>query len=166
MACLCRLVTDWQEENPAPETVSLRTHEKYLWNCQDCGRTYKSSPAVRYYDGAGCPICARKSMQPFTRRLVIHEQPNLAEEYNHEANLRPFEELTCGSDYNAIWTCKRCGNDFKSWIANRVRRGSSCPQPDCRKAMRLSKDRSRSARRLLPVELEHTDVSTNQCSSV
>jgi len=49
----------------------------------------------------------------------------------HTKNSKPFSAFTKGSHFRAWWKCSTCAHEWEATVANRVSRGSNCP--NCRK---------------------------------
>ena len=126
----CRLCAEWHQGNPPPETIAVGSGKSFLWRCLECNHEYKARPIDRSWRKSGCPQCgnkARSLSSPRLRTLVKDERPDLAEEYDSEANSRPFESLLCGSNYRASWSCKTCKEVFQRTVVERARKDIGCP---------------------------------------
>lgn len=140
MHVFSRLLRDWSAQNPAPDTVNRTTAKKFIWDCPECGSSYKTSPLERFKYGSGCPTCARLRMGPGSQRLLVDARPDLAAEYDETASTVSVSTLTCGSAFKAVWRCKECHCQWTARVSHRVGRSTGCPRSSC---VLLKKLRSR-----------------------
>lgn len=111
------LLEDWdyeKNEGIDPESVSAYSHIKYHWKCKN-GHSYKAAPDNLMRHNTRCPICVSFG----------YLYPEIAKEWHPTANgdKTPFD-FTVQSQYNAEFICSKCGSEYTSRIAYRVRRQS------------------------------------------
>ena len=118
------LVSEWSEENAyGPETISFGSNKMVIWKGL-CGHTWAASAKNRR-NGSGCPYCSgNKVLKGFNDLASLH--PELAEEWD-DANgeLKP-DMVTRRANREILWKCGRCGQTWKSRIADRTA-GHGCP---------------------------------------
>ena len=132
---LCRLLEEWHESNPPPETVSRGTNnKKYRWRCKDCGHEHLSPPGRKFVQNKGCPQCHKGSRN--RRPLLQDGYPAVAAEYVEAANEKSLEDLRSASNLRVTWRCAVCGNIWQARVADRTFSGSGCPSPECLKRTR------------------------------
>lgn len=119
------LRADWDEENNGNidiESLGAYSNIKCHWICKN-GHPYKASPAELMHRKSSCPICT----------TFGYQCPEAAKEWHPTANdhKTPFD-FTVNSQYNAVFLCSECGNEYTSRIAYRAKRQSKyCP--NCKK---------------------------------
>lgn len=108
-----------------PEYISYASNKKVWWKCKDCGYEWKAPPSRRV-KGSSCPVCSgNKVVRGINDFVTTH--PNIALLWNTEKNgqLTP-EDFSAGSGKIIWWKCNKCGFEWRSSIANRVR-SLGCP---------------------------------------
>ncbi len=115
------------------------------WKCRNCGHEWQS-PIYTRAQGGGCGVCAGKKVVKGRNDFASH-YPNLAEEWNYELNgkLKP-DEVTSGSGKYVWWTCKTCGNVWRTSIAHRSCNEYGCPKCGIKRSQEAS-NRKRIAKR-------------------
>lgn len=124
-----------KNEGLNPKYISYGSDKNVYWKCSVCGNGWKTRVKTRKKgEGSGCPVCAISRRRGKRDRQVLSANYNLAvkashllDEWNKEKNLAlsPYD-VTPHSTKLVWWTCKICGNDWKTSIANRFL-GSGCP---------------------------------------
>lgn len=124
------LINDWDfEKNKImPESVKLHSNKKVYWKCHKGHPSYLASPSKRAI-GNSCPVCSNhKIIRDINSLEILH--PELMEEWdwdkNTAININPGT-ISEKSGAKAWWVCKKCGNEWKAIVNNRVRIGSGCP---------------------------------------
>jgi hypothetical protein len=90
------------------------------WKCEK-GHEWQAQIVER--KRSSCPYCAGKSIGYGNDLASTH--PQIAEEWHPDNNSVKPSEITPGSDYVALWRCKK-GHEWKATIGNRTR-GTGCP---------------------------------------
>jgi hypothetical protein len=132
-----RLAAEWHEDNPSPSDVALgSSKKKHKWRCSrpGCGCVWSATPNNRSSVGSNCPECARKWSGKLKRGSVMVQRPDLVSEWDEKRNERSIADVSCGSDKQAWWVCKLCGQSWQTAIVNRTLKGSRCP--NCREVHR------------------------------
>lgn len=96
------------------------------WKCNTCGYEWQGPICTRSH-GGGCAVCAGKHVMKGYNDLAS-QHPELVEEWNYERNDLKPEEVTSGSGKYVWWTCKDCGNVWKTSISHRTCSGYGCPK--------------------------------------
>lgn len=131
------LLAEWDYEKNAPLTpdrVSRASSLKVSWICSTCSNKWEARIANRIQLGRGCPVCARKRVQAKREAQFIsggntlkEKYPELALEYNDARNELDSSHIAPKSTRSVWWTCPKCGNEWKTTVANRTRLSSGCP---------------------------------------
>ena len=122
-----RLLAQWDKEKNGELTVrdvARGSSRKVWWRCE-FNHQWAATVYSRSTMGAGCPYCAGKRVQPFSRTLAS-EHPQLLEEWHPKLNadISP-EELTPGSSRRVWWKCSK-GHEWRAVVKSRVT-GTGCP---------------------------------------
>ena len=122
-----RLLAQWDKEKNGELTVrdvARGSSRKVWWRCE-FNHQWTATVYSRSTMGAGCPYCAGKRVQPFSRTLAS-EHPQLLEEWHPKLNadISP-EEFTPGSSRRVWWKCSK-GHEWQAAIKSRVT-GTGCP---------------------------------------
>lgn len=140
-----KLAKEWhplKNRNITPNDVISGGNKKYWWLCSQCGKEWASTISHRKND-RGCPACAKiKRVQKRRESLLASNQnllettPNLCKEWHPAKNgeWQP-KDYTKGSNKKVWWLCCKCGQEYQSIIANRVK-GVGCPR--CAKEQQVS----------------------------
>ena len=144
MPCFCRslaadpeLSRDWSSEGNEgllPEAVALKSCQKRTWRCLNnrSHPDYQTTPMHRSSLGSGCPECAREARRIKTRHgTLAEEHPDLAAQWDYDANVGTPQDVTSGSNRRVSWICPKstCQHPHR-WdavIAARTKKGSGCP---------------------------------------
>ena len=133
-----QLLAEWNysQNSPVgfvPQSMPLSSKQKVYWVCSE-GHVWSASVANRYYQGSGCPICARTLRANSRRASAVKANgslkdncPEIAAEWHPTKNgeMTP-EHISAGSSDRFWWKCKKCGREWQTSIANR-KKGTSCP---------------------------------------
>lgn len=76
-------------------------------------------------------------------------RPDLAAEFDQQANSVRLSSLALASTLRVAWICKNCGNKWQAKVQNRSQAGTGCPSPDCRARLRMLKNRKSSKAQFL-----------------
>lgn len=106
-----------------PQQFTAASHHKAWWRCEK-GHEWQAEIKSRV-QGAGCPVCAGRQVQPGENDLATRD-PVLAAEWHPTKNgaLTP-RDVTPGSSRKVWWRCAR-GHEWQASIASR-HRGNGCP---------------------------------------
>lgn len=115
-----------------PDDVTANSGKKVWWLCQTCGHEWKVAIASRNSDGS-CPRCNFRKVDPDNTLGYLF--PDLAQDWNpkRNGNMSPMD-LAAKSNVRVWWTCRDCGHEWATAVANRTVGGTGCPV--CRKAKR------------------------------
>lgn len=130
------LLKEWDYETNAkdPEWYTPKNNKSVSWICSVCGGRYKAAIYHRTTTGQGCPYCSNKRVLKGFNDLKT-TYPELASEWDYEANDKDPEDYTYGSTETAHWVCSVCGNKWEAKIRDRVK--SKCKTcPECTKKKR------------------------------
>lgn len=124
-----KLAEEWAYEKnngKTPRDYTRGSQFKAWWKCNRCGYEWQATIHSRNR-GTNCPVCCGHIVWIGHNDLATLN-PSLAEEWNHEKNgeISP-ETVTAFSGKRVYWTCKRCGNVWKTSVANRSS-GTGCPE--------------------------------------
>ena len=122
-----QLASEWNYEKNGqlkPTDVFSSASAKVWWICMR-GHEWKASVNSRS-NGNGCPYCSGRRILSGYNDFAT-KRPDLIEEWLHEKNkhIDPTQ-IGCGSGVKAWWKCRKCGNEWKTSISNRVM-GRGCP---------------------------------------
>ena len=99
-------------------------HQKVWWKCRKCGYEWNTLISTRS-GGSDCPCCSGlvlvKGVNDFA---TIH--PQLAEEWSDRNFPLTADMVNAKSRKNVWWKCSKCGYEWKSVVAARVK-GTVCP---------------------------------------
>ncbi len=131
------LALEWDQEKNiglSPKDVTRKSGKKVFWKCPN-GHSYEMKIYHRT-NGHACPYCAgRKAISKKNDLATLF--PELLEEWDYTLNQDISPQIFLpGSEKKVWWKCKKCGNVWKTMIANRVR-GTGCPE--CGKKLANSK---------------------------
>ncbi len=118
------LLEEWAEENDIrPENISYGSNKKIIWKGK-CGHTWTAIIKNRG-NNHGCPYCSgNKVLSGFNDLAHLH--PELVEEWDESNNPLMPDMFTRRADREIMWKCLRCGQKWKSRIADRTA-GHGCP---------------------------------------
>lgn len=97
----------------SPQEVTCGSQRKAWWRCP-LGHRWRAAVAERVR-GAGCPRCAGHYDDSLS---VTH--PQLAAEWDEQANTRPASRVTAGSPVVAAWRCGH-GHAWRAAVSDRVK---------------------------------------------
>jgi hypothetical protein len=114
-----------------PVDIPSGSEKPYQWRC-DAGpdHRWEATPADRTRasggrHGTGCPSCTRRIKPSVTNSLARF--PDLAAQFNVEANGCTPDQVVAGSNKLYWWRCDRSpDHDWQASLSNRVRLGSGC----------------------------------------
>jgi hypothetical protein len=125
---LCpEIASQWHPEkngNRSPADMSVFSNYRAWWRCAR-GHEWQSIVEGRTKQNSGCGFCSGQ-------HLIVGENdlktrfPNLAEEWDYEANDRGPETYKPGSKAKVSWTCEK-GHKWIAAIEKRTVRGQGCP---------------------------------------
>ena len=108
----------------APKDVLAGTRRKVWWRCEK-GHEWQASVASRV-NGAGCPVCAGKTVLPGENDLAS-QFPVIAAQWHPTKNglLRP-DSVTPYSNRRVWWLCEK-GHAYQAAVGTRTINGIGCP---------------------------------------
>ena len=114
---------DYQRNYPKEPTMAKpMSDDSVSWICEK-GHNYLSTISNRI-KGNGCPYCANKKVWPGFNDLAS-QSPELALEWDYNANTILPNQITTGSGTKVHWLCKRNHSYLAS--PNDRKRGRGCP---------------------------------------
>ena len=116
-----------------PRDVTAGSHRKVWWRCEK-GHEWQAAVFSRTANGAGCPVCAGKTVLPGENDLKTL-YPDIAGEWHAEKNgsLTP-ETVSPYSNRKVWWTCEK-GHLYQAVVAARTEHSSGCPYCAGRRAL-------------------------------
>ena len=119
---------DWEENNKInlyPNEVTHGSTKTASWRCIN-GHHFSARIDHRTIMKSSCPYCAGKRPIIGVNDLAT-TYPDLLQEWDYENNELSPDKYLPGSNKNAYWICKRCGNRWQTKIINRALKKSGCP---------------------------------------
>jgi hypothetical protein len=124
------LLRIWHPERNGDITLhSLKpkTSTKFWWLCPACEREWQTTPS-----NAGCRACAAKQRAeerrtPAPGHSLADLHPTIAAQWHPTKNapLTP-DQINPGTTRRIWWLCEKCGREWQTNAANRVRGGTGC----------------------------------------
>lgn len=122
------LIDEWNSEKNGslkPEYISYASNKSVWWKCKKCGYEWKAPPSRRVR-GSNCPVCSGRIVVK-GRNDLMTSFPNVAKSWNENKNGDSKPDIYfAGSGKIVWWKCDKCGYEWKTSIANRVR-SLGCP---------------------------------------
>lgn len=116
----------WSSQNTrGPETVFPFSRMIFIWNCAECGHTYRSTIADMVSKGTNCPYCEERLVDPLTTSLNA-KYPELAKLWSDQNELGP-ELVLPGSSHRYLWNCTDCNRTYSAEVRHIVNNGPNCP---------------------------------------
>lgn len=118
------LAAEWSAQNEIkPTEVSVGSHKKVFWKGR-CGHEWEATVKSRASRN-GCPFCAhRKILAGFNDLATLY--PKVAAEWSERNLPLTPDSVNDKSRQNVWWKCQKCGYEWKSVVASRVK-GAACP---------------------------------------
>ena len=119
--------------NLTPHDLVAGSWKKIWWQC-DKGHEWRASVASRASNGAGCPVCAGRTVVAGVNDLATHF-PLIAAQWHPTKNgaLTP-DQVTPASNRRVWWQCE-LGHDYVAAVSARTIHGSGCPYCAGRKVL-------------------------------
>lgn len=129
---------DWEKNNAIgldPCKLTIGSHKYAFWICTKHKIKFEQEIRARAKGERTCPQCYDEWRTSINReryikgkKVLAETHPELVEEWI-SCDDPKFTPYTCvaGSNVKVKWKCKKCGGEYKAYIANRTLRGSSCP---------------------------------------
>ena len=105
--------------------VAPKSNKIVSWKCSKCGHNWDAMINSRVSKKAGCPCCSGRVPKEGMNDLATL-YPELASEWNYEANLKDPTKYVTGSHYVASWKCCNCGHIWEKEIRRRIKH-PECP---------------------------------------
>lgn len=138
------LLQEWDEEKNTrgPDQFRPFSGQKVWWRCPH-GHSYQAVISARSGRGRGCPVCDGKQvLVGFNDLATTH--PWMLKQWDYEKNaaagLHP-EEVSAGSDKEAVWFCLDCGCEKTAKIII-YRRAPRCWDCGQRKSLQTRRSQS------------------------
>lgn len=108
------------------DEIFVKSNKKYWWNCDNgLNHKYQMKPINKVCKNQGCPICSGHQLLRGFNDLQT-KRPDVASEWDYEANENLPSDYTYGSGYKAWWKCNKCGESYQSPINVHIQ-GHKCP---------------------------------------
>ena len=122
------LAAQWHPERNGtltPQGVVAGTRRKVWWRCEK-GHEWQATVASRTGIGAGCPVCAGKTVVAGENDLAT-TYPEVAAQWDETRNggLTP-QEVSTYSNRRVWWKCG-LGHAYQAMVSARTMRGCGCP---------------------------------------
>ena len=120
------LMKQWSSTNKAdPATISTGSHNKYRWECAECGYTWETSVASRYRSSGKCPCHESNRVILPNVNDVLTLLPELKNYYDTEKNKEEGIDISregFDSSMRVNWKCPDCGRQWKTGINTRSKK--------------------------------------------
>ena len=116
---------DYERNEKTPFDYLPRSNQSVYWICEN-GHHFKARINSRTKGKAKCSICLNQTIIDGVNDFVTL-YPEIAEEWDYERNTVDPHKISGGSNKSFYWKCKKCGYSWKTSLASRTKRGSSCP---------------------------------------
>lgn len=104
--------------------------KRVWWKCPTCSHEWLASVNNRAGHKRGCPACYGRVATP--NNNLATKYPELAKEYMAPPkNELPADQVHNGSHVKFWWKCSKCGHEWQSRSADRVKKSSSTGCPAC-----------------------------------
>jgi len=119
--------------------------KKLKWICNTCGKEFESS-WNHIYCGEGCRYCKYNNQIEIMKKCATkygslqEENPEIAEEWDYEKNIKTPNDYSSHNGYKAWWICKECGLGWCTSISHRTKDDSGCPHCSRSKGERKVKE--------------------------
>ena len=117
---------DAEKSGTTADKVTPKSNKKMWWKCSK-GHSYQASPSKKTLENNsyGCAVCSGYQIDDTNSFGTLF--PELAAEFQTEANgISPFE-FPAGRSKKYEWKCSAKGHIFYASVADRTRRGDGCP---------------------------------------
>ncbi len=128
------IATEWHPDKNGsitPDSVTPHSAKKYWWKCLK-GHEWFVSPSTRIKKGGSeftsCPYCSNRKVMPGFNDLQT-KYPDIAKEWDEEANDKTASEVLYGAVAMAHWKCS-FGHRWKASVVSRTHMHSGCPECD------------------------------------
>lgn len=151
------LLKEWNYEKNtsiSPYEISIGSHKKVWWRCHKCGYEWETKVEARK-KGSGCPVCGNKVVWTGHNDLAT-KYPEIAAQWDYEANDTTPEHVTSGSTKKYAWICTECGYHWTASVGTRTA-GHGCP-----KCARSLVGKKRRAKQLDDIQKEQTYDKDNR----
>lgn len=130
---------DWEKNSNINPYEIVSGYGKHIWwKCNTCGHEWKATGIMRTRSNhpTGCPVCGKIKQAEAKQKTLLKSgvkplsqtHPELVTEWNYEKNVTLSPEfITAGSGKCVWWKCKKCGNEWKAVVNDRV-----CGQKKCK----------------------------------
>lgn len=138
------IIAQWHPElngDLTPEDFTPSSNQKAWWICEAGTHPPYFARISNRNDGSGCPGCGRErtiagSTTPRPGRSLAEANPQLAAEWDHEANGEITPDMVCaGSNRPAAWICPE---GHPGYTARPISRSSGIGCPVCGRERRLN----------------------------
>lgn len=116
----------WSSQNTrGPETVFPSSRMIFIWNCAECGHTYKAEVADIVNNSYSCPYCEERRVDPLRTSLKA-KYPEIAAMWS-PLNERGPETVFPTATLRALWECPECKNSYWADVKDVVENNAECP---------------------------------------
>ena len=136
---------DYEEDKGRARSGELKTTERVVFKCLNCGNTYSSTVTnhVKLSTGerkSGCPICSRnvgiENRLNSLKKNRSYSKFFLMELFDDEDRIRA-EHKSINTNEKVKFKCLSCGTIYEQLVWNHLNRKINCPH--CIKQFRLNK---------------------------
>ena len=132
---------DYKKNNIDPYTLSVSSHKKVWWICNQCRKSFERKVSDVDIDVVLCKECSinngvikRINSIIDSNGSFIDNYPEIAKEWDYEKNEITPDKITSNSKIKAYWICPN-GHSYRSTLSHRIS-GRRCPI--CSKEMSIS----------------------------
>lgn len=120
------LSKEWADPDVSADDVLCTSGYSALWKCPKCGGTYRWAVNDREVGDDSCPYCRNARLLDGFNDLASVE-PQLAEEWDTEANGRGPETILRTARQSAFWICPKCHGQYQFPVYARQPGDDACP---------------------------------------
>ena len=125
-----QLMAEWDWEKNihlglVPDKLTCGSNKKVWWKCEK-NHSWDMSP-YKKTQSKGCPFCLNKRVLVGFNDLATLF-PNLAKEWDFEANQIDINSVVIGSTRKINWICSKCNHKWTADVRMRTQRGHGCPR--------------------------------------
>jgi hypothetical protein len=108
-----------------PNTVRGTSAAHWWWQCEH-GHEWQATAQQRCTRGSRCPVCTNRRGEASNSLATL--RPDLASEWDYEANAFGPEDVTVGANRAVGWVCSTCGHRWTALVHARALQDSRCPK--------------------------------------
>jgi hypothetical protein len=119
---------DFNLNNILPNQIAPGTREKYWFRCIHCDELYNQMSYSRRCNKR-CPYCFAGKISKKNNLAALH--PKIAQEYDHDNNMKSCNEILPKSDEKAWWICKDVPGEVHRYLQKIITRTDKTIQGGC-----------------------------------